>query len=471
MSNDLIDTLDIPLPDQFNGLRTLAVGGVVRALFTNNPVTDVDLMVQGSTVEAMVERDFQLVVSGQTPEDFTADEFHQEALEAASNGDFFEFIEQIDGNQFPVFLDELGREVALARTERSTGDGHTNFDVVATPDVTVEEDLGRRDLTCNALAVDLTSGDLIDPFDGQQDIENEIIRHVGEDSFRDDPLRILRMARFAARLDFEVADETLAEASRHVEGLHTLPNERWGMEVVKAMKQAQQPSRFFTLLDTIDALETVLPELAALQDVPAGPPEHHQEGDAFEHTMLVLDEMSELRPGEPRALLGAMAHDLGKALTPNERLPSHPKHHVRGVDLMENIQNRLVLSSELRGVMESASRFHMRMHRLDELRDSTLIRMVDRLRVEASCEEPKHLTFDELIDLAEADSQGRVPAESADREMMHDRINRALQVLEAVGGDHIAANFEPNDGEHFGELLLQERIRAFRNPDEFGLTP
>ena len=435
-----LNDLDVDLSEMFDGLRVFAVGGVVRALFTGNAVSDVDLMVAGATPAEMEERGFRL----------------------------------IEASNFPVFLDDERREVALARTERSTGDGHTDFEVHADPSVTVEEDLERRDFTVNAMAVSLTeagrfdAGELVDPFGGREDFEAGVLRMVRPESFAEDPLRILRMARFAARLNLEVDEETMAAAREHVDGLHDLPRERWGMEVVKAMKQAEQPSGFFRVLDDADALEVVLPELAALQDVPAGPPDHHREGDAFAHTMQVVDEMAALRPGEPRAAFAAMAHDLGKGLTPEERLPSHPKHHVRGVDLAEDIQERLVLTNELRGVMASASRFHMRMHNLDELRESTLLDMVERLRDDYEVSNPgdepvvAHVRLDELIDLAVADGRGREPASEFDREAARERFDAALAVLDEIDGAQIQEQFDPQDGEHVGELLLQERIRALR---------
>lgn len=465
-----LDALDIELSEMFDGLDVFVVGGAVRALFTGNPISDIDLMVTGVDPDngEMEARGFDLI--------------------------------QNEEDRFPVFLDDNGREVALARLERrleademdetDEENAHRAFEVVSDEDVTVEEDLERRDLTVNAMAVALTdterfdAGDLVDPFDGRADIDAEMVRMVRPESFAEDPLRILRMARFAARLDFEVEDATLDAARENVDGLHDLPRERWGMEVVKAMKQAQRPSRFFRLLDEADALDVVLPELAALKGVPAGPPEFHQEGDAFEHTMCVLDEMADLRPGDHRAMFAALAHDLGKGLTPEEKLPSHPKHHVRGVDLIPDIRDRLVLSSELAGaerhsgggVMGTASRFHMRMHNLDDLNESTLLEMVERLRDDYEVSNPEdepvvtHVTLDELIDLAVADARGREPQGEFDREAARQQFDAALRVLDEVGGAHVQQNFDPQDGEHFGELLLQERIRALRDPEAFGIS-
>ena len=299
---------------------------------------------------------------------------------------------------------------------------------------------------------------------------------VRRNSFEEDPLRILRMARFASRLDFEVEDATLAAARENIAGLDNLPRERWGKEVVKAMEQAERPSRFFRLLDAVGALNQVMPELSALKGIPAGPAHAHQEGDAFEHTMLVLNEMAEFRPGEPRAMFAAMAHDFGKALTPEDILPSHHKHHVRGTDLMAGIQERLVLPIEFRGVMESASRYHMRMHNLDDLNEGTLLEMVETLRDDYEVSNPgdevaiKHVTLDELVDLAAADALGREPRGDFDRESARELFADVLAVIDAIRGQHVADNFDPMDGPHFGDLLRQERIRALQNPDEFDLV-
>jgi tRNA nucleotidyltransferase (CCA-adding enzyme) len=390
-----------------------------------------------------------------------------------------EFIQQFDGTGFPVFIDDEGREIALARKEQSTGAGHREFTVIASPEVTVEEDLSRRDLTVNAMAVALTetdefdAGELIDPFDGQGDIDRRTIRVVNDDSFAEDPLRILRMARFAARLSFDVEADTLASARENVEGLHDLPRERWGLEVIKAFTQAERPSQFIRVLDEVDALGVVVPEVAALKGVPAGPEEFHREGDAFDHTMLVMDEIAKLRPGEPRAVFAALAHDLGKTLTPEDEWPSHPLHHKNGVQLMAGIQSRLVLPTEFQGVMETASRHHMKMHNLDSLRDATVLRLVESLRDDYSVDSPedepvvRHLTLDELIDLAVADSRGREPSSEFDRENAEALFARALFVLDGIGGAHVMETFDSPQGKQFGNLLLQERVRAMRDRSYF----
>lgn len=502
--NERLSQLNIDLPEQYDGLNTYAVGGAVRALYTGNPVTDIDLMIQGASMKELIERDFTLVVSGATPPGYTTGEFHSEATKHAHNGEFFDFLHTVEGNQFPVFLDDHNREVALARTEKSTGNEHTAFQWDASPDVTVEEDLSRRDLTCNALCVDLTTGELRDPFDGRDDIENELIRQTTPGTFSEDPLRILRMARFAARLDFTVTEATLDAAREHSDSLMSLPNERLGSELIKAMKQAAVPSRFFHILDAIDALDIILPELAALKGIASGPSEYHKEGgceapstelfepftnsmkyflpgetgssDAFAHTMLVLDEMNKLHPHDERALFAALGHDLGKAETPTEQLPSHYRHHVLGVDLMENIQERLVLPRELTGVMETASRYHMRMHNLDELGERTILEMVDTLRNDYSVSNPEdepvldHVTPDELISLWIADSRGRIPHSTPKPSRAVELFENAERVLDSIGGEYVLNNFDPNSGEHIGELIEQERIRAMQNPEQYDLT-
>jgi tRNA nucleotidyltransferase (CCA-adding enzyme) len=475
--------LAIDLPEQFDGLDVYAVGGVVRALFTGNDSSDVDLAVGGVTPDELLHRGFTLVVGGNTPNTMTNRAFTHRAEQAAHDGRLMAFLDEFDGTGFPVFIDERGREVALLRTERSTGAGHRAFEPVIGPEVSIEDDLSRRDFTVNALAVALTdagdhgAGALIDPFGGQSDLDDAVLRMVSERTFAEDPLRILRLARFAARLDFEIGPDTFDAARQEVQGLHALPNERWGMELVKALKQAPAPSRFFRVLDGLGALSVVLPELAVLTNVPAGPPHAHEEGTAFDHTMLVIDEMAQLRPGEPRALLAAMAHDLGKGLTPVETLPSHPKHHLLGARLVEPLVERLCLSNELEGVMRSAARQHMKCHDLTDLRAKTMLELAEALRADYSVDNPgdeptvAHLTVEEFIDLGVADSRGRRPQGKFDAEAARERFNRALAVLDSVGGEHVIDRFDPDpdDGEQFARLLEQERIRAFQNPSAFGL--
>jgi tRNA nucleotidyltransferase (CCA-adding enzyme) len=481
----------VQLSSMFDGLDVFAVGGAVRAIFTNQPVIDIDLMVRGVTPKEMVERGFRLIVGGNTPNSMSNTEFREQAVAAALDGRLMEYIQQFDGTGFPVFLDDEGREIALARKERSTGTGHREFTVIASPEVTVEEDLSRRDFTVNAMAVALTdtdefaAGTVIDPFDGQQDVAQRIIRVVNENSFAEDPLRILRMARFAARLEFDVHPETLASARQHVgtpgfalrepSGLYSLPSERWGLEVLKAFTQAAQPSRFIRVLDSAQALSVVFPELVALKGVPAGPDEYHREGDAFDHTMLVMDEMAALRPGEPRAVFAALAHDLGKSLTPEAEWPSHPLHHKNGVALMSGIQSRLVLPTEFQGVMETAARHHMKMHEFNALKESTVLSLVDDLRDDYSVDNPgdepvvRHIKLDELIDLAVADTRGREPSGEFDRESAEALFDRARRVLDGIGGAHVMETFDAPKGKQFGDLLRQERVRAMRDPDAFGV--
>lgn len=463
--NSLVDSIE--LGTEFEELAVFAVGGLPRLAerlrLQNKGVepsvselleqcSDVDLAVEGSTPDELMGRGFKLI--------------------------------QNEEDRFPVFLDSEGREVALARTEQSTGRGHSAFKLVSDPTVSIEEDLERRDFTANAMAVALTDsrfavGDLIDPFNGAEDIEDEVLRMVHEESFEEDPLRILRMARFAARLDFDVEPETLEAAQKHVNGLTDLPRERWGLELIKAMKQAQRPSRFFRLLDDVDALPLVLPELDALKGVPAGPEEYHGEEDSFEHTMLVLDEMANLRPGDYRALFAALAHDFGKGLTLADDLPSHPTHHKDGVTVIPAVRERLVLPAELAGserydgggVMGSASRHHMKMHDIDILNASTVLELVESLRDDYEVSNPgdepviQHVTLDELIDLAIADSRGRIPSGEFDAELARARFDNALDVLDNIGGDHVFETFDEPQGEQFGQLLHQERVRALKDKE------
>ncbi len=291
-------------------MQRYRVGGAVRDRLLGLPVKDIDWVVVGATPEAMLAAGYKPV-----------------------------------GKDFPVFLHPKTREEhALARTERKSGPGYKGFQVYAAPDVTLEEDLLRRDLTINAMAEN-DAGHVIDPFNGKADLQARLLRHVS-DAFIEDPVRILRLARFAARFDFDAAPETMTLMRQMVangEVDHLVPERVW-QEVHALMEQ--KPSRMFRILRDCGALARVMPEVDALFGVPQ-PEQHHPEIDTGVHVMLVLDyAAAEDLPLTAR--YAALCHDLGKATTPADILPHHIGHESRGVELVEQLSARLRATSECR---------------------------------------------------------------------------------------------------------------------------
>lgn len=415
-------------------LEYYRVGGSVRDPLIDREPNDDDYVVVGESVESMVERGFEKEI----------------------------------GAAFTVFQHpETKDEWAMARTEEKTGEGYKGFDIKATPSVTLEEDLERRDLTINAMARDPRTGELIDPYGGQEDLEKGIIRHVSE-AFSDDPLRVIRAARFAARFEFTVADETMDLMREVAPELEAVDDLRIYREIKKALEQAEKPRRIFDVLLKSGGLEVVLPEIAKLDEVPAGPKEAHREGSAFEHTMQVLEEMHKLRPNDTRALFAALFHDIGKAQTPEEELPHHYGHEKRGQKIAEKIADRLDIPNDITGVIKSASRHHMVVHDLSELRESTLIRRVEKFRDNYSKDHPddevspKHITLGELIDLGYADSKGRKPSKPFDREEAHQIIDTVKEIIDSIKGTDIIKKYDVEEGEVIGKLILQERVEALK---------
>ena len=311
------------------------------------------------------------------------------------------------GKDFPVFLHpKTQQEYALARTERKTGLGYGGFSVYAAPDVTLEEDLLRRDLTINAIAQD-DQGQLYDPYGGQADIDNRLLRHVSR-AFVEDPLRVLRVARFAARfhsLGFSVAPETLAlmqEIAKSGE-LAALTAERIFQELDKALS-TDAPQVFFEVLREADALEILFPELEALFGVPQ-PEKWHPEIDTGIHTLMVLEQAA-LLSQDKRVRFAALVHDLGKALSPKEHLPKHHGHGQKGLSLIRAMCERIRVPNDYRDLALLVSDQHQNIHKAFELRAETLIKLFDKADL---WRKPERL---ELLLLAcEADIKGRTGLE------------------------------------------------------------
>ena len=347
-------------------MKTYVVGGAVRDRLLGLPQSDRDHVVVGATPEEMVARGYQPV-----------------------------------GKDFPVFLHpDSHEEYALARTERKSGRGYKGFVVHAAPDVTLEEDLIRRDLTINAMAED-EAGQIVDPYGGQADLAAKRFRHVSE-AFAEDPVRILRVARFAARFtEFSVAPETQALMRAMVEAgeVDALVPERVWQELARGLMESQ-PSRMFHVLRDCGALARLLPELDRLFGVPQ-PPEHHPEVDTGVHVMLVVD-WSAAQGFDLPVRFAALTHDLGKGVTLPAFWPKHHGHEAKSVDLVRTLCERLRVPAECRDLAVAVARDHGNAYRAAELRPATLVELFERVD---AFRRPER--FEAFLQACECDFRGR----------------------------------------------------------------
>jgi len=390
------------------------VGGAVRDRLLGLPVKDRDWVVVGATPEAMTALGYKIV-----------------------------------GADFPVFLHpETKEEYALARTERKSGQGYKGFTVYAGPDVTLEQDLARRDLTINAMAED-AAGRLIDLFDGAADLKRGILRHVAP-AFAEDPLRVLRVARFAARFGYPVAHETQALMRTLVEAgeIETLVAERVWSELERALGE-KQPVRFFEVLRECGALQRLLPELDALFGVPQ-PPGHHPEIDTGVHTFMVLAQAACLS-ADVRVRFAALLHDLGKGTTPASEWPKHVGHEEHGIALVRNICNRLRVPNEFRDLAVLVARYHTHCHRAIELRDATLLETLEALD---AFRRPERV--EGFVRAREADFRGRTGYEERPYPQA-DIFRQAYLAARAVDTAAIASG---RSGPQIGEAIRLARIDA-----------
>ncbi len=382
-------------------IQVYAVGGAVRDRLLGRPVQDHDYVVVGATPEEMTALGFQPV-----------------------------------GKDFPVFLHpETHDEYALARTERKTARGYKGFTVHAAPDVSLEEDLKRRDLTINAMA-ETEDGRIIDPYGGLADLESRLLRHVS-DAFGEDPVRILRVARFAARFaDFSVAPDTLALMRRMVADgeVDALVPERVWQELARGLMEAN-PSRMFRVLRDCGALARLLPEIDRLFGIPQ-PPEHHPEVDTGDHIMQVVDEAARHGLSLP-VRWAALLHDLGKGTTPSEHWPSHHGHEGRGIALVRSVCERLRAPAECRDLALLVARDHGNVHRALELRPATVVELLERVD---AFRRPER--FEEFLAACAADFHGREGYRQRPYPQA-DRLRGALAAARAVQAGIIAGQVEP----------------------------
>ncbi|PPD10752.1 MAG: multifunctional CCA addition/repair protein [Methylotenera sp.] len=325
-------------------------------------------------------------------------------------------------------------EYALARTERKTGAGYKGFAVHASPDVTLEQDLARRDLTINAIAKS-ANGALIDPFNGLADLKSKTLRHVS-DAFAEDPVRILRAARFAARFaDFTVAPETNKLMQQMVAAgeVDALVPERVWQELSKGLMESK-PSRMFEVLRDCGALQKILPELDRLWGVPQ-PPQHHPEIDTGVHVMMVIDYAAKQNFNLP-IRFAALTHDLGKGTTPTDVLPRHIGHEVRSVDLLKDVCKRLKVPNDCRELAQIVAKFHGKLHQASKMRADNLLEFLMELD---SIRQPAR--FEDFLKACEADSRGRTGLENCDLSEI-DMIKIALKKVLSVDAGAIAQQFK-----------------------------
>lgn len=440
---------DITLGPEYDGLDVSVVGGYVRDTvlgmvrhdFVSNKPSDIDLVVTGVLPEELKERGFHHIMS--------------------------------NDKRKPVFKDSDGREVAIARSEKSTGDNHDDFKMdIISPDIphnkALRKDLERRDLTINAMAVDVrVDGErvnkLYDPFNGRKDLEEGVIRHVSG-AFKEDPLRIIRAARYASRYNFEIADETLEIMSNISSLVSSLPDDRLGLELTKMLSKTKSPRMFFDILLGVGALTKSYPEIAALNRVPAGPEKYHKEGSAYEHTMRVLTSMFVQRGNDVNGLLAALFHDVGKAATNPEKYPHHYKHSKLGEKMAPSIYNRYEFVREKRGIIRDSSRIHMQLNNFDDMNTTTVLKYAKLIH-------ESNLSVEQMLALGLADSEGREPKGEFDKKLMRKYLETAISVIEDIGGSEALSSrdISPEQinkeipGERVGNLIRQDRAEELRD--------
>jgi tRNA nucleotidyltransferase (CCA-adding enzyme) len=401
-------------------MKCFVVGGAVRDELLGRPVHDHDWVVVGATPQQMIDQGFLPV-----------------------------------GKDFPVFLHpQTKEEYALARTERKTAPGYHGFAFHADPGVTLEDDLARRDLTINAMARD-EKGALVDPYGGQKDLEARVLRHVSP-AFAEDPVRILRLARFAARYgDFTVAPETIELMKQMVTAgeVDALVAERVWQEVSRGLME-KHPSKMFEVLRECGALARLLPEVDRLWGVPQ-PPQHHPEVDTGVHLMMVLDMSARLDTPLP-VRFACLGHDLGKGTTPEDVLPRHIKHEERSVDLVREVCERWKVPVECRELAEVVAREHGNVHRSGELNAAAIMRLIDR------CDAIRRpARFSQMLLACECDARGRLGMED-DAYPQRPRLQKALELALSVDSRAISAAAVEKGlaGPAIGQLIYRERVKA-----------
>lgn len=401
-------------------MKTYLVGGCVRDQLLGRPVVDRDWVVAGATPAQMLEQGFQQV-----------------------------------GKDFPVFLHPQTREeYALARTERKSGKGYYGFECNFDPSVTLEEDLQRRDLTINAIAQD-TDGNIIDPYGGQNDLKNKVLRHVSN-AFLEDPVRILRVARFAARfapLGFTIAPETIKLMQQMVDNgeIDELVPERVWQEMSRAL-QEDMPEVFFTTLRDCDALEVIFPQLDRLWGVPQKA-EYHPEIDTGIHVMMALQQAVKFT-NKPEIRFAVLCHDLGKGVTPGHLLPSHHGHEERGVELIRSWCNKYRVPNNFKDLAIKVSRWHLHAHKVKELRPETLIKLFQGLDAFRN-----PVMLQDYLIACKADATGR----AGKQDTLYPNAEFLQQAYVAACDIDVAELMAKGlEGAKLGEAILKARARSIK---------
>ena len=401
-------------------MKTYVVGGAVRDGLLGEPVNDRDWVVVGASPQDMLDAGYLPV-----------------------------------GKDFPVFLHpRTHEEYALARTERKTGPGYRGFEVYAAPDVTLEDDLVRRDLTINAIAQQ-DDGTLVDPYGGQRDLAAKVLRHVS-DAFTEDPVRILRLARFAARWpEFTVAPETTALMRQMVDAgeVDALVAERVWQELSRGLME-RAPARMFEVLRSVGALVRLLPEVDALFGVQQ-PPQHHPEIDTGVHTMMVLDRCA--RTAQPLPVRWAcLVHDLGKATTPAEDLPRHIGHEQRGEALIRALDERLRVPVDCNELALLTAREHTNVHASENLDAAAILRLLERCD---AFRRPER--FGQMLAACECDATGRLGFENRPYPQRI-RLAAALKTAQAVDARAASARAIERGlkGQAIADAIRQARVMA-----------
>ena len=387
-------------------MKIYLVGGAVRDKLLGLPVKDRDWVVIGATPKKMIEEGFEPI-----------------------------------GENFPVFLHpKTKEEYALARTERKSGKGYKGFVFYSSPKVTLEDDLKRRDLTINAIAED-ENGELIDPYGGEADLKNGILRHVSP-AFVEDPLRVLRIARFAACFGFKIADETikLLHIISKSNELDTLTPERVWSEMEKALA-GKYPTRFILALRSCNALKILFPEIDALFGIPQNK-KYHPEIDVGRHTLMALNQS---------VRFSVLVHDLGKATTPKEQLPNHDGHETRGINIIDSFCERYKIPNKYHDLAACVSEFHIDCHQIQEMEPKEILERLEKLD---AFRRPER--FKKFLIACESDSRGRAGFEEKEFPQAKYFLN-ALEISRGVNVDLLAN--KSLKGKELGEALRKERIK------------
>ncbi len=406
-------------------MKVYQVGGSVRDMILGKTPHDVDYVVIGATIDDMLSHGFVQV-----------------------------------GRDFPVFLHpKTKEEYALARKEIKTGDKHTDFKFIFDESVTLEEDLQRRDFTCNALVYDEETQEIIDLVGGKNDITNKILRHVNSEHFGEDPLRVLRMCRFAAALDFTVAPETMNLAKYMVKNkqINHLTAERVWKEFEKALKNPNF-AKFIELLRECGALKVIMPEIDRLWDTPERL-EYHPEGNSGAHTLLVLKQAEN---EYARVKFACLLHDVGKGLTPPDILPSHYNHDYGGVDLIKKICRRLKVRNDWRDFAIKACKYHMRLPKAVQLRMATLLDII----VDVTDNFRNKQNLDDLISVCHCDFYGRAREIDAEEitefEQSVERCRKFFNKLKDVRASDMPKFNEIPKDKDFNDKYRQFRLDILR---------